>query len=174
VTYRRVLNWTIGFIDNSELQAITVLSLIYTLRSSPLHMHYGSQSSLVVSWQRIYNRHCHFKSHVKSSFHSLIPFLPLFCSCQFRRLDSIQFLCSQAHTTAGWHIETRLTSLNWTLLYNHFERTTQKTQLLYCWEGMFTAPLPSNRRPIAARVGSRRNVFTESLPSNGPIPQYVQ
>jgi hypothetical protein len=35
--------------------------------------------------------------------------------------------------------------------------------------GVFTDPLPSNRRPIVARVGSRRNVFTESLPSNGSI-----
>jgi hypothetical protein len=29
---------------------------IPTIYSSPLHMHYGSQSSLVVSWQRAYNR----------------------------------------------------------------------------------------------------------------------
>jgi hypothetical protein len=34
----------------------TTLSLIYTLYSSLLDMHYDSQSSLVVSWQRIYNR----------------------------------------------------------------------------------------------------------------------
>jgi hypothetical protein len=40
----------------SGLQAITVISLIYTLYSSSLHTHWGSQSSLVVSWQRIYNR----------------------------------------------------------------------------------------------------------------------
>jgi hypothetical protein len=35
--------------------------------------------------------HCHFNSHMESSFHSQIPFLPLFCSYQFRRLDSIRF-----------------------------------------------------------------------------------
>jgi hypothetical protein len=28
--------------------------------------------------------------------------------------------------------------------YNHFARTTQKTQPLYCWECVFTAPLHSN------------------------------
>jgi hypothetical protein len=33
----------------------TTLLLIYILYSSPLHTHYDSQSSLVVSWQRIYN-----------------------------------------------------------------------------------------------------------------------
>jgi hypothetical protein len=57
--------------------------------------------------------HCHFKSHVKSSSHSLIPFLLLICNCQFRRLDSIQFLCSQAHILADWRLETRLSTLDY-------------------------------------------------------------
>jgi hypothetical protein len=52
--------------------------------------------------------HCHLKSHMESSFHSLTPFLPLFCNCKFRRLDSIQILQSQAHIAADWHPETRL------------------------------------------------------------------
>jgi hypothetical protein len=52
--------------------------------------------------------HCHFKSDMESSSRSLIPFLPLFCSCQFRRLGSIQFLCSQAHIPTGWRLEARL------------------------------------------------------------------
>jgi hypothetical protein len=91
---------------------------------------------------------CHFKSRPKSFLHSLIPLLPLFCSCQFRRLDSIQFLCSQTHIPASWRPETRLftamNGLNWILLYNHFARTTQKTQPLYCWEDVYTAQLHSN------------------------------
>jgi hypothetical protein len=45
--------------------------------------------------------HCHFKSHMKSSFHSLPPFLPLFCNCQFRGLNS-------ARIPVSWHPETRL------------------------------------------------------------------
>jgi hypothetical protein len=62
----------------------TALFLIYTLYSSPLHTLYGSQSSLVVSWQRIYNslivttayiKSPHhswtYKSHAKSSLHRL-------------------------------------------------------------------------------------------------------
>jgi hypothetical protein len=81
---------------------------------------------------------------MKFSFRNLIPFLPLFCSCQFRRPDSIQFLCSQAHILAGWRLETRLILLNWTLLYSHFTRTKRKTQPLYSWEGVFTAPLHIN------------------------------
>jgi hypothetical protein len=50
---------------------------------------------------------------MKSSLHSLIPFLSLFCTCKLRRLDSVQFLCSQAHITAGCRLETWL---NHTLL----------------------------------------------------------
>jgi hypothetical protein len=78
------------------------------------------------------------------SLHRLIPFLPLFWNCKFRRLDSFQFLCSQAHILAGWRLETRLTLLNWTLLCNYITQTTQKMQPLYCWEGVFTKPLHSN------------------------------
>jgi hypothetical protein len=81
---------------------------------------------------------------MKSSFHSLIPFLPLFCSCQFRRIDSVPLLCSQAHILAGWSLETRLTLLNWTFICNHFARATRKTRPLYCWEGVFAASLYSN------------------------------
>jgi hypothetical protein len=42
-------------------------------------------------------------------------------------------------------------------------------QPLYRWEGLFSEPLPSNGRPIVARVRLRGNMFTESLPSNGSI-----
>jgi hypothetical protein len=55
------------------------------------YTHYSSQSSLVVSWQRIYHSLTVTSTHIKSSFHRLILFLPLFCDCQFRKLDSIQF-----------------------------------------------------------------------------------
>jgi hypothetical protein len=105
----------------------TALSLIHTLPSSPLHTHHGSQSSLVVSLQR---SQCHFKSHMKSSLHYLIPFLSFFYTCQFRRLDSVQFLRSQAHILTGWRLETRLSSTAILcffeiLPYNHFAWTTR-------------------------------------------------
>jgi hypothetical protein len=58
VTIGDVLDWMIGFHTlctplgtTGNYSAITDLHTF----SSPLHTHYGSQPSLVVSWQRIYN-----------------------------------------------------------------------------------------------------------------------
>jgi hypothetical protein len=51
--YRRGLDWMTVFINTLYNQLLltnnTALSLIYSL---PLHTHYISQSSLVISWQR--------------------------------------------------------------------------------------------------------------------------
>jgi hypothetical protein len=44
---------------------------------------------------------------MKSPLHRQIPFLPLLCNCQFRTLDSVQFLCSRVHVLAGWRLESR-------------------------------------------------------------------
>jgi hypothetical protein len=59
VTYKRVLDWMIRFIYILYKQLGTIgnraLSLIYTLSSSPLHTHWGSQSLVVVSLKRICN-----------------------------------------------------------------------------------------------------------------------
>jgi hypothetical protein len=68
VTIRRGMDLMIGFIENlcihnSELQTITALPLICTLYSSPLHTHQCPQSTLVVSWQRVYNAYCHYSIH---------------------------------------------------------------------------------------------------------------
>jgi hypothetical protein len=61
--------------------------------------------------------HCHFKSHMKSSRYSLIPFLPLSCSFQIRRLDSRLLFSTRS----------RLLTMS---LHNPSARTTQKTQPL--------------------------------------------
>jgi hypothetical protein len=49
-------------------------------------------------------------------------------------------------------------------LYNPSAWTMKETQVLCCWEGLFTDLLPSNGRPIVACVRFQRNVFTESSP----------
>jgi hypothetical protein len=59
VTYNAGLDRMIEFIaphtfTQFETIGNTALPLFYTLSSSPLHMDYDSQPSLVVSWQWIY------------------------------------------------------------------------------------------------------------------------
>jgi hypothetical protein len=105
---------------------------------------------------------------MKSSSHSPIPFLPLFCNCELRRLDSIQFLCSQAHILAGWRLETRFYS---TTTEVFFIRTLHGPRRKYSLSVVGEACL--QRRCMATefirpllRIRCRGNVFTESLPSN--------
>jgi hypothetical protein len=63
----------------------------------------------------------------------------------FPTADSLNSIssCSKAHISIGWRLETELIFLKQTLLYNHFAGTKHKTQPLYCWKGVFTAPLLS-------------------------------
>jgi hypothetical protein len=65
--------WVYWHAHHTELQLITALSLTYTLSKSLGHTH----SSLIVSWQRIYNSltvtttTATITAHTKSSFHRL-------------------------------------------------------------------------------------------------------
>jgi hypothetical protein len=86
--------------DYRQYSAITIL---HTLQYTVTHALGFSVFTSHLMATDLSQSHCNFKSHMKSC-HSLVPFLPLFCSCQFRRLDSIQ---SQAHIPAGWHVKAR-------------------------------------------------------------------
>jgi hypothetical protein len=82
---------------------------------------------------------------MKSSLPHLIPFLPLFCQLPIpkTRLNSIPMLPS---SYSGRLASRNSTNSNDLLcpFYNAPVRTTQRTQPLYCWEGMLTAPLHNN------------------------------
>jgi hypothetical protein len=106
---------------NLGLQAITALSLIYTLQFTVTYSLGFSvfTNHILATDLRQYVTLNHIWSFI---FRSLISLLPLFCSCQFRRLSSIQFLCSQAHAMAGWH--QKLKTPQWTVSTELFFITT--------------------------------------------------
>jgi hypothetical protein len=71
------------------------------------------------------------------------PFLPIILQLPIPKTQLSSILLLPSSYPGRLVSETRLTLLKWTF-YNHFARTTQKMQSLYCWEGVFTEPLQSN------------------------------
>jgi hypothetical protein len=71
--------------DYWQYSAITIL---HSFQFTAAHALGFSVFTSCIQTMDLWQYHCYFKSHVKSSGHSLIPFLPLFCSCQFQRLNS--------------------------------------------------------------------------------------
>jgi hypothetical protein len=95
---------------------------------------------------------------MKFSLHSLIHFLPFLVN--HLRVPSPEFdqiLDNNCSLETSRYIASGRTPGKHRLLLSRIDL------------GVFTDPLPSNRRPTVARVGSRGNVFTESLPINGSI-----
>jgi hypothetical protein len=127
VTYRRVLDWMIGFIapytfTHFGTTGYTALSLFYTLS-----LGFSVFTSRILATD-LSQSHCNFKSHMKSSLHSLIPFslfLLNYLRLPIPELYPILILAAWDHYIAS-------------------RRTDRKHYFLYCCEGVFTAPLHSN------------------------------
>jgi hypothetical protein len=113
-----------------------------TLYSSPLQTHKGSQSSLVVSWQRIYKS---LSLQIKHGVFFSLPnsFLAIILQLQIpkTRLNSILlFPSSYPGRLASRSSTLHSMLLNWILLYNHFARTPRKTPSYiapYCFRRVY-------------------------------------
>jgi hypothetical protein len=118
----------------------------------PLHQSLGnaksSQSSLVVSWQRIYNSLTVTTVHIKSSFRRLTPLYSVVLLCTLKFSFSFFYNCQLRNSA---------------LLYPLCTDSTKNS--LYCGQSLITAPLPSNRS-IVPYVCFCGDVFSDPLPSN--------
>jgi hypothetical protein len=166
---RRGLVWAIGFIEpctriTRDYRQYSAMTVVRTSQLTVAHAIGFSVFNSHTQETDLSQSRCHFKSHMKSSFHSLTSFLSLCSRCQFRRLDSVQF---QAHIPVGW--SPRNSTLHFRLLFCTLSRFwvcpfitprhgPHRKHSLYCW-GVYIAPLPSNRRPIFARWLAREFVY---------------
>jgi hypothetical protein len=92
VTIDGVLDWMIGFITpytftTRDYRQYSAIAILHTLHVTVAHALGFSLFTSRILATDLSQSHCHFKSHMKFSFQSLTPFLPVFCSCQFRGLD---------------------------------------------------------------------------------------
>jgi hypothetical protein len=151
------------YTHNWRLQAITALPPSYTLYSTPLHTHYGSQSSLVVSWQRVYYSLTVTSNKEWSHFHSLIPFLPLFCNC---RLNSIPLLPIKQSGVSK--LDSSLNGLVAPVVFKVTPRhgPRRKERLLLKRSVYRAVAWQRKLLDCYLHVSWRGNIFTESLPNN--------
>jgi hypothetical protein len=128
---RRVLNWIYWHLTHTT----SGLQAIHRYRwSTHFTVHRSVFTSRILATD-LRHSHWNFKSYMKTSFHNVIPFLPLFCNCQ---LNSIP---PPPSSHSGRVASRNSTNSNDLLcpFYNSSAQTTQKTQPLYCWEGVIVA-----------------------------------
>jgi hypothetical protein len=98
-----------------EYRQYSAIAILHTLQFTVTHALWFSVFTSRIVATDLLQSHCNFKSHMESSFHSLI--LSYHYSAA---TNSIQFLCSQAHFLAGWRLETRLFTSRLLVLLDYY------------------------------------------------------
>jgi hypothetical protein len=83
----RGLDWMIGFIDTLFTELGSTSNTDFTVHLYTHTLGFSVFISLILATD-LSQPPSNFKSHMKCYLHSLIPFLPLLCIWQFRRLES--------------------------------------------------------------------------------------
>jgi hypothetical protein len=141
---------TLGITDKSDIAILHILqfTVAHALGLSVL-------TSRTLATDLSQQSHRHFKSHMKSTLHRLSPFCQLFCSCQFRRLDSASLdYCCVLRGTPSY------------LLTVPFHKSSARTPRK-------TPPSIVNDACFCCMRMLCGNVFTESLPSNGYTHHHI-
>jgi hypothetical protein len=100
VTYRRGFgldDWiycTLYVHTTHDYRQYNAIADLHTLQSTVTHALGFSVFTSCILAMDLSQSHCHFKSHIKSSCHSLIPFLPLFCNCQLNSIPLLPSSCT--------------------------------------------------------------------------------
>jgi hypothetical protein len=165
-----LIQWMIGFIAPyiftiRVYRQYSTIAIQHTFQFNVTHALGFSVFTSRILTTDLSQSHCNFKSHVKSSCHSLIPFLPFLpnhLGLPSPELDPIPDYCSIFRPLCFFYFTLVLPNTS----YNHLARIPRKTPSSIV-KNVFTCPLPSNGCHFTVERLCCGNMFTDSLPSNG-------
>jgi hypothetical protein len=171
VTYSRVLDWMIGFIDTLYIHLRNTGNNIanayqHTSQSTVTHVLGFSGFTSRILATDLSQTQCNFKSHMKTFLHSLIPFLSLLCNWQLNSNPLLPSsypgrLTSRNSTRLDYDFSNEFFFI--TSLYGPRRRHNLSIIVKACLQRSCTATEFTRLLPA---YSLRVNVFTESLPNN--------
>jgi hypothetical protein len=155
---RQVLDWMIGFISPSTFTqfgttgSYSAVAFLHTFEFTVAHaLGFSVVTSLILATY-LSQPHCNFKSHLKSSYRSLIPFLPFLLSdlrlpsAEFDQVPfRLLFYTILLRTPFNSHSMLYSRSVR---SYNSSARTPRKTCATCYQECVFIGSSPSSGCPV--------------------------
>jgi hypothetical protein len=164
------------FYNHYWSQSTTAPSPIHPPHKSPGHVK-SSQSSLVLSWQRIYNSLTVTTAHIKSSFRRLTPLYAFVPILYFHNSDLIRFCTT--YIASRWTHRKHIVAPQW-IYANHIQNTASSvvftarciaTEIIRWLHAYSSSRIVVDYLAMGClpRICLRGNAFIEPLPSSGSI-----